>query len=471
MAKKIRVDMSRLLIYSSSILIGITFITTNFNVLIFVSLLPLILYVSFLDKYSSKAVKFDFYFSGLLLNFFAYFFFFQMAPQNWTVTLTGWFAVISRIIAWLIVAGFGSLPFLLFGFVLTKIQNQTRRIVSLLILIPLVELLRSYIIALVNYGPGASISPNYNFGSIAVTSAGTFIVYLSRFVGFYGLTLVVVAINLSIFFMLFKKKYLLPFIGFVIIVSTTYLGWKRGEMPRNRSVKVSIVQLGESDSLEKWEGIQWPDQGTDILVLPEYSEFMKNVDRHKISARLSEHGIGITSVSVGFSPSATNQMQIFNNRASVLNRQDKTFLIPTGEYMPYLAQFAFTAVHQKNALIDFKYTQQVSPGKTPEQSYTTPDFTVGALVCSGATALTEYKRLTNQGADILTNSASLSFLGKESFYSVFAKNMARYHAVSNNKPFVQVSRSSRSFIVDNQGRFLVQSDNSKREVLSVRLRI
>ena len=57
MAKKIRVDMSRLLIYSSSILIGITFITTNFNVLIFVSLLPLILYVSFLDKYSSKAVK------------------------------------------------------------------------------------------------------------------------------------------------------------------------------------------------------------------------------------------------------------------------------------------------------------------------------------------------------------------------------------------------------------------------------
>lgn len=471
MAKKDHHWKTRMLLYLSSILVGITFITSNLNWLIFISLLPLILYVVNINEYSPRAVKLDFYLSGLLLNFFAYFFFFQMAPQNWTVTLTGWFAIGSRLIAWLVVAGFGSLPFLLFAFVLPKIQNQTLRVMSLLIFIPLIELIRSYAVSLTNYGPGASIAPNYNFGSIAVTTAATQLVYLSRFMGFYGLTFAVVAINLSLFFLFFKKRYLLSLSIFFVITVTTYLGWKQGDVTNTRSIKVAIVHLSESDDLEKWKGIQWPDQGTDLLVLPEYSEFMKNADKSKISARLSEQGIGVTSVSVGESPSATNQMQIFNNNADVLNHQDKTFLIPTGEYMPYSGQIAFNIVRQKNALLDFRYTQQVSPGQVAERPYKSSNFTAGALICSGVGALNEYERLSNEGADILTNSASLSFLGRDSFYRIFGKNMARYHAVSNNKPFIQASRSDQSYAIDNQGKFLIGSQTDNTQLLTATIAI
>lgn len=127
------------------------------------------------------------------------------------------------------------------------------------------------------------------------------------------------------------------------------------------------------------------------------------------------------------------------------------------------------AAGTKKVLQDFTYSQQVTPGEKFEKPYNNVRFSVGALACSGVTALNEYRRLTQQGADILVNSASLSFLTNKSSYHVYAYNMSRFQAVSNNRPFVQASRSGESYILDNQANVIAKYHGNNTSIINAQL--
>ncbi len=459
----------RLRLFASFVLIGLASVIRGGEWIVFFALIPLITYLPHIPSMSATRVRRDFYWGGFIIGGFAYFFLFQMAPQNWTVILTGWFAIASRAIAWMLVSFFCAISFWVVGILLLRIKNFNQQLIALPFLWVLGEILRTYLYAVMAYGPGGSLSPNYNWGSLAVSAAGTPLVYASRLVGFYGLTVIAVLVNIALFLLVCKRKFSIGFGMLFAVAIVTWLGWWQGNRPKTNTIDVSIVHLSETDSLDIWDGIDWPAEKTDLLVLPEYSEFFKNVDKEKIAARLSENGLGVTTREVGSSPNATNQITYFNNRSNILNTQDKTFLIPTGEYIPYSLQVAFWLLAQKKVLQDFTYSQQITSGDHPEKTYISSGFTIGALACSGVTALNEYHRLTRQGADILVNTASLSFLKDNSFYNVYAQNMARYQAVSNNRPFVQASRSGESYIFDNQANVIAKYHGNNTSIINAQL--
>lgn len=446
-----RVCQNSLQLYFSGFLIGVCLVIRGSEYLIFVSLLPLIHYLYQTKKISNKRVLIDFYIFGFIVCGFANLFLFQISSANWLIYLSGWFTFFATFVSWVLVCGFCSLSYLLMGAVLLKLKNNRHRLVVLPLLFAIAELLRSYLFAVMAYAPHGSLSPNFNWGSIAVPASGTGLVFSSRYIGFFGLTIFVVLVNISLYLIYTRKKILISFGILVVIFLTSYSGWNGANNSKADQLNIEVVHLSEKEDLATWPKNKWPKQGTDLLVMPEYSEFMENLEYKMILDRLSKKGIAVTSIKNGKSPEGTNQMIYINKKGEIIARQDKTFLIPTGETLPYVLQGVFKLIGKGNAVVDFTYTQQLSPGKDRESPVDTRLFKVGGLACSGVSALNEYSRLSDQGADVLVNSASLSFLKPNSLYHVYARNMARYHAVSNNKLFVQASRSGESYIIDSYG--------------------
>lgn len=463
---------ARARLYLSFYLLGMAMVWSGGRWLVFVALLPLLSYLPYASSKPLRQVVADFYMAGFLLCGFANLFLYQVAPENWTIELRGWFGLVSRFMSWILVSGFCALAYAGLGFLLAKIKTNSLRLLMLPFLFALAELVRSYLFAIMAYGPHGKLSPNFNWGSIAVPASGTPIVYNARVFGFFGITLFVVVVNICLYLMTYRRRLLLPIMMLSLIVASTLLTWSVGASQQGRTMKVASVHLNEKSDMTLIDNTLWPQEGTDLLVLPEYSAILKYKDYKKMLGRLSEHGVAITSIDNGRSPQGTNRIIILNRNGDIINSQDKTFLIPTGEYIPYSLNVGFRLIGKSQAITDFTYSQQLTKGTRPEEPFTTSDnVTIGALACSGVGSLTGYKQLTNQGADVLTNSASLAFLLPDSIYHTYAHNMARFQAVSNNRPFVQASRSGQSYIIDNQGSYITVSDGQSNQLLSAPLQI
>ncbi|MEI6481279.1 MAG: nitrilase-related carbon-nitrogen hydrolase [Candidatus Saccharibacteria bacterium] len=448
-------------LYVSSVLIGFTFIVRHTEPFIFVALLPLVHYVIQLSKIPRRSIVLDFYVAGFILCGFGNLFLFDLDPQNWSVKLSASFALFATFLAWMLICSFCALSFLAFGAFLAKLPKTSQAILSLPFAFAVAELIRSYLFAIMAYGPHGKLSPNFNWGSLAVPASGTPLVYASRLVGFFGLTALVVAINICIYALLTRKRAWASAILLILIATLTYGGWREGLRTDNKHLSVSFVPLKADESLATWDSSSWPKQGTDLLVLPEYSEFLNNPNYKTILKRLSKNGLAVTTIRAGKSPLGTNRLIYINRDGVIVNSQDKTFLIPTGETLPYSLQASFLLLGQRETLEEFRYIQQITNGKIDEYSFSYGGHSYGALACSGISALGEYNRLSDHGADILINSASLAFLKPHSRYHVYARNMARFHAVSNNKPLVQASRSGESYTITSQGDISTMNNNLK----------
>ena len=452
---------------STALIAGVSFMVLPLSWVVCVSLVPLLFYVHYSSKRSLKQIVSDFYILGLILCGFANLFLFQMSPENWNIGLSGWITVVARTIAWCLVCSFSALAYALLGYCIANIKSIQHRIIALPFLFPLTELLRSYLFAAMAYGPKGSFSPNFNWGSLAVPGSGTFFVYSSRIVGFFGITFLIVIINIALFSILRRRV----FMASLLICSVslvTVLGWKQGDnVAFSRKIAVSVVHLSEQDDMQSTDTLISPPEQTDVLVLPEYSSLEQNPKVADYLSPLARDGVAITSIVNGKSPKGTNRIIYLSRSGDVIDQQDKTFLIPTGELLPYSLQASFKTIGRSSINEAFKYTQQLERGDRPERVYATKDgIRIGTLACSGVSALNEYSRLTNEGADILVNTASLAFLQPNSLYHVYAHNMARFQAVSNNRPFAQASRSGQSYILDNQGRTLVESSGQDKQILS-----
>lgn len=453
-------------LFISFVLLGISMIWRHGGWLTFVALIPAISYIASLDKISTRDTVKNFYFAGFILCGFANLFFFELAPENWTIVLNGWFGFASRFISWMLICIFCALSYALLGYILKRIKCSRNRLLALPLLFALCELLRSYLFAVVAYGPHGSFSPNFNWGSIAVPASGTPLVYSSRLFGFFGLTVLVVSINIALYLLIVRRKLLVPSTALVAILVVTTCGWWIGKYSDSSKLRVAVVHVNEAQDLIELNESDWPPQNVDIIVFPEYSNIEYHKDFKKILSRLSDNGVAITTRPIDRAPLETNTITYYRKDGSVQDTQGKTFLIPTGEYIPYSLQLSFRLIGKKQALVDFMYSQKLIKGTTKEHPVFTNNIGIGTLACSGVSALSQYALLSADGADVLVNSASLAFLQPDSLYHTYAKNMARYHAVVNNKPFLQASRSGQSYVLDNQGNILVQSASQQKKTYS-----
>ena len=86
---------------------------------------------------------------------------------------------------------------------------------------------------------------------------------------------------------------------------------------------------------------------------------------------------------------------------------------------------------------------------------------VGSAVCSSVISPEDYRNFANKGATIFTNSASLNIFKGSPLFAWQQKSFAKFMAISNSRYFLQSANSARAYVLDNNGKTLVESPGHK----------
>lgn len=441
-------------------LLAASLLHANLSWLVFVGLIPLIHFIV-TATVSSRRLVLAVWAFGFLYMLVATTWMLQVNPENWTA-LKGADKKLNQYFVWLLSSLIFSVGFLLAGLVAALLRQKKLPVVwlcaCLVAVIPLSELVRSYAYSLASYGPGALVGPQWNFGSFGLGAMSTPLGYASRLSGLYGLSALVVVLNAGMYLVLTNKRRIgvaaLLAVGFLAVV-----GYVPYRLKGEHSITVGLVHLGvHEDSPRLAELAQGRE--LDLLVAPEYAYFSFGYQQAEINELLKPAGTFITSMpSNGVYPPFV-QTIYYSPTGGVYNVQQKRFLIPTGEFMPYVMTGFARLAGQESWIRSFNSERQVQRAAKPEIPVTSPDGTTyGTLSCSGILAPEQFRRLTRQGANVLVSPASIRLLSGSSLYKKQAREMARFHAVANYRPFIEAARGDESHVLDANGRQVLRLTN------------
>lgn len=448
----------RLLPAAASIITGLAFWDARLGWLVLVGLLPFLHYLKRWRRLTGRQIIFDCCLAAFLFALIAAAWILQTVPGNW-LPIYGGAAVIAKVAVWAAVALVSALSFgLVLGLLLLKFRAAGANVLPALPLMwALGEMGRSLALSAFLYGPGGSPGPDWNYGSLGLAAASTPLVYLSRFVGLFGLTAAAVMVNIILYLAL-GRRFRLALAVAAALLAINGLAWQLYLPANGRQLRVAAYNLdAEAPSAQEWRAARLPARDTDLFVLPEYSNFFTLPEtKARALKSLGAQTAVVTSEGGRQTAPHTNDLVVYTDKGRLVSRQPKTFLAPFGEYIPYATTAALKLDGQqgRGILERFRQSSQIQKGLQPEKPVRLGNFTLGSLVCSGTLNLNEYRRLTRQGADVLTNSASLALVKEASLYHPYEYYQGRLHAVANARPFVQATRSGYSYIFSSDGTLL-----------------
>jgi len=405
----------------------------------------------------------------------------QTEPDKWA-SISGWQAVLALWSIYFVFVTMLSLQYLVFGclYLIFKPKLYSK---TIFIILPamwcLAEAVRSILFSIFMAGPGGSIGIFWNFGALGVASAVTPLGYLSRVVGMFGLGFLVVVVNICIFWLLQRrwKLAILILLGIAFSSLICYAVWR----PPAESKKITVGYLQQSLIYQQEQAdLDFYDfiatlvsplkSKTDVLVLPEYSQFFKN-DALSSPAQLAQaqdtaraiseaDGSIIVSTENSNSGKKLNRVVLYSVTGAWQAYRDKTFLIPLGEYLPNMFIAIFKLLSQEELLASHQQTRQISQGSAVNSVLTgSNNIQIGALACSGAIAPELYRELALGGAEVLTNSANLGIFSNAPIFHQQSQQFARFIAISNSRPYIQSAVGAYSYILNSDGEFLAETTN------------
>lgn len=465
----------------AGLVMAIPFLWYRLGWLVVVALLPFFYLLKILAKHklNRRSVVGYVWVSGWIALLLVLGWMLQTQPERWSAA-QGWLATGGLIFAYMAMSLCLSVGFVIFALLYSwlRVRLDQKRVFLLLPAIWVVgEWLRSWLFSLISIGPNTSLGPHWNFATLGFALSPTPLVFSSRLVGLYGLSFIVVAINLAILWLV-QKRWKLPLVVFGIIAAIALLGYITYSRPDGRTVNVAVLQLGINGDLQigsidyhnKLKSAVSP--GTvDVLVMPEYSNVfqpdeIKSVDQDAMEtiSRNNDTPV-ITSRQRSEGAKLYNTVTVYRPDASIAYEHDKQFLIPAGEAMPYIFMAAFKLFGQSSAVDTNNASREVSKGPEMARAYQMNSQTIGSMACSGAISPELYRALVQDGAGLLTNSASLSIFEKAPTYHQQAEQMARFISVANARPYAQATDGSISYILDSNGKWLARSSQNKIEML------
>ena len=405
----------------------------------------------------------------------------QTDPEKWAY-ISGWQAVFGMWAVYLAFAIALSLQYLVFGGLFLAIKPKLNN-KSIFLLLPamwcVAEATRSIMFSIFFMGPGGSIGTYWNFGVLGVAGAVTPLGYLARVVGMFGLSFVVVVVNICVFWLI-QKRWKLPLsilIGIFALGLICYFVWK----PPANSRKIVTGYLQQSLVYQTFQGDMTYyelvvklaaelKEKTDVLVLPEYSQFFidteqTNTEQFKQAQTTAQeisnaNGSIITSTENTSTGKKTNRVVLYSIAGTLKAFNDKTFLIPLGEYMPYVFIGIFKLMSQEQLLYAHQQMRQIAQGQSSGAVFSGENnIKLGSLACSGAIAPELYRSLARNGAELLTNSANLGIFTNAPFYHQQSQQFARFIALSNARPYVQSAAGAYSYSLSSDGEFISKTDD------------
>lgn len=331
----------------------------------------------------------------------------------------------------------------------------------------LIEWLRSIAFSLFLYAPNASIGDYWNFGSLGLGLISTPLGYTSRLAGMYGLSMLVIALGIALYWA--SQKHFRPLV-IVVFVATfgSLLSYKLMPISASQPVEARLLQ---GDAKFSGQATSLPlrnksDTLKDLIVLPEYSRVYDAENTHFtekfITSQLSHSGVVLDVTADFTNPGPRKSYLVAHDKTRVIDTQTKRLLIPTGEYLPSIVTSFYSLTGQSHITEDFTHTRKLEKGESP-QLVTTQKLNIAPVACSGILGRNIYRQLVNDGGTVLTNSASLATFGGSKSYFRQSLQMAKFHAIANNRAFIQATIGAPGFVIDNNGRYTLAPDGSATE--------
>ena len=150
-----------------------------------------------------------------------------------------------------------------------------------------------------------------------------------------------------------------------------------------------------------------------------------------------------------------NTTTLLDNQNGFVGTYHKRFLMPWGEYTPFLTDW----VSRVFGFYWSAYRFSRIPGETAN-IFTTPIGTIGLLTCSELVSPKLVRETAKNGADIIIFSSSNAILHGSSQLQHQSLSMAKIHAAALGVPIVYAANSGESFIVDQRGDVLWRGTSS-----------
>jgi apolipoprotein N-acyltransferase len=358
-----------------------------------------------------------------------------------------------------------------------RIKNKT---VLLFALLPaffvVAEWSRSIAFGAFLYGPGGSVGDYWNFGSFGLSAINTPFGIISRYLGMYGLSALVVVAASLIYVSMAGRQRRKSLAIFVLFAALAVF-----------AAKASLINGGSSPGSVRYASVlqtnsEAPDyiinpkisnateNKKDLILLPEYSEvFERGFEDYAgqyVNQRLATGGTSI-NVSDGHKRPWYGTLEFRDNHGKIKATTTKQLLIPTGEYLPFVISAYLKLAGQDQLIKRFNQNRLVQKG-APPKAYKASSITVGPVACSGILARSIFRSLTNQGATVLTNSASLMAFNHSASYLRQSEMMAKFHAVANNRDMLQASKGAPAFAIDSSGRYILAPKNQGTALIDLR---
>lgn len=212
------------------------------------------------------------------------------------------------------------------------------------------ELVGSLAFAVFLYGPGGSIGTTFSMGYVGyLLGEHALLIQLTQIYGVYGLTMVCVAVAV-LGLWLYQNKYkkvLYVAGGFLLLISNLPASEQLNDLD---TVKIAVVDTVLPNTIEVSQ-IKAIHQeiitaaslhSPDYVLFPEDARvFDQSLASSSLRALLSFQYAGtdtifIDSGRVGTTNGAVLQAAIFNANTNELYQSQKRYLVPQGEYMPYV---------------------------------------------------------------------------------------------------------------------------------------
>ncbi len=270
--------------------------------------------------------------------------------------------------------------------------------------------------------------------------------FLTRFLGYFG-TSAVVGTGLVLIFHKQYRRYATIYWSGLLVLSLA--SWGMYKTPTGVDTNVTIVseKLGEQQQIEIAQ--------TGFVLLPEYG--LDNNDSENVHNRFTETDKTVYfsgTKQVSSSSRSLNVLVYGSNKAGFLDEQNKSRLIPAGEYMPFMLE---ELLRTTNSAVynDFMIRRGVVRGEHPVKPFKINDSLVfGNAACSSIINPEDYRKLTQKGSTVLTNSASLEIFRGSRLFGLYHDGFAKFMATANARPFLQSANNWKAFALDHNGNTL-----------------
>ncbi len=451
------------------------FCIPHFQWLVLLCLIPLFI---FLEKFQGKRSILLFWVTGLIYCCLACSWMLNTNPVTWGNT-SGWVVQSLIGIVWLLACLFLSSGFMILGlgykYIASKLPAGLARLSTFAVLWVLCEYARSWLFSIFTAGPGASLGSYWNFGVLGLAGATTWLGPASRIVGLFGLSLLVVMANITLYMSL-NRQWRTATLMLAGLVAISVLGWV-WPLQHTRQVSVNVLQLGESDTNYQANLTQLLSsksvQPAQLLVLTEYSRFFDGkqpTSDQNLAALARTDGTVLDDQDSNSANTLSNIIVVRDSAGNISYEQPKSFLVPTGEFLPYVVKWVALGLGFRD-LVDYfeKYRTITGTRITPHPFASAGNTEIGSLACSGVIAPDLYQKLTRGGAQVLTNSAALGIFSNAPIYFEQSKHFSRFIAIANARPFIQSARAGASYVLDANGKLIASSPIDGLDVISARI--